>query len=152
MLESRKFNVEDIARFMGVPSVLINDTSASTTWGSGIKEINTGFYKLTIRPYLERIEASIKRHLMTPQMWPYNDIEFNFSALLRATYEERVQARATAINSGQMTPNEARNEEGREDLEGGDQLLVNGSLIPVSEAGQESQTTPEGEEDETNTP
>ena len=60
LLESRRFSIEDIARFMGVPSVLINDTSASTTWGSGISEINSGFYKLNLKPYLERYEGKFK--------------------------------------------------------------------------------------------
>lgn len=63
LLESRRFSIEDIARFYGVPSVLINDTASGTTWGSGIEQINMGFYKLNLKPYLERIESSIKRHL-----------------------------------------------------------------------------------------
>jgi HK97 family phage portal protein len=83
LLESRRFSIEDIARFMGVPSVLINDQNTST-WGSGIAEINTGFLKLNLKPYLERIEASIKRHLMPRSDWETIDIEFNFDSLLRA--------------------------------------------------------------------
>lgn len=157
MIENRHYNVEDIARFMGVPSVLINDTSAATTWGSGIQEINRGFYKLNLRPYLERIESSLKRHLMPVTDWDRYDLEFNFDSLLRASYEERVKAKATAINSGQLTPNEARNDEGLEDKDGGDQILVNGSLTPVGMAGQKN-TQPEpalnqseDEDDEENT-
>ena len=65
LLETRRFQIEDIARFFGVPSVLINDTSASTTWGSGIEQIVQGFYKLGLRPYLERFEASIQNSLLS---------------------------------------------------------------------------------------
>ena len=131
MIENRRFNVEDVARFYGVPSTLINDTSGTTTWGSGIEQINRGFYKLNLRPYLERIESSIKRHLIPRRDWDSVDIEFDFDSLLRASYEERVSAKATAINSGQLTPNEARNDEGLEDKEGGDDIYLNGTLTPA---------------------
>jgi HK97 family phage portal protein len=59
LLQARRFQIEDIARFFNVPSVLINDTSGSTVWGSGIEQIITGWYKLGFRPELERIEQSI---------------------------------------------------------------------------------------------
>jgi len=136
MIENRRFQVEDIARFMGVPSVLINDTSASTAWGSGIEQINMGFYKLNLRPYLERIEASMKRWLIPESDWDKIEIEFDFDQLLRADQTTRITGYSTAINSGQMTPNEARAKEGRAHAEGGNTIYLNGSLIP---AGTESE-------------
>ena len=131
LLESRKFSIEDIARFMGVPSVLINDTAASTTWGSGIEQINQGFYKLNLKPYLERIESSIKRHLMSQSDWENVDIEFNFDSLLRADKVTRLDAQSKAVNAGIMTPDEARAEEGLAPKEGGDKIYLNGSLVPA---------------------
>ena len=129
LLESRRFSIEDIARFMGVPSVLINDTAGSTVWGSGINQLIDGFYKLNLRPYLERIESSIKRHLMVPSDFNSIDIEFDFDSLLRADLATRLDTNSKAINSGQLTPNEARAEEGRGPMDGGDQLLVNSTLV-----------------------
>jgi len=137
MLESRRFNVEDIARFMGVPSVLINDTAGSTTWGSGIEQIINGFYKINMKPYLERFESSLKRHLIPRSDWDTIDIEFDFDSLLRASKQDRMTAKSVAINSGQLTPNEARNDEGLEDKEGGDDIYLNGSLV---KAGTEPET------------
>lgn len=128
LLESRRFSVEDIARFMGVPSVLINDTAGSTVWGSGIGELVTGFYKLNLKPYLERIESSMVRHLIPREDWGTYEIEFDFDSLLRADRQTRMVANSTAINSGQLTPNEARNMEGLPDKEGGDDIYLNGSL------------------------
>lgn len=136
LLESRRFSVEDIARFMGVPSVLINDTASSTTWGSGIEQINMGFYKLNLKPYLERIESSMKRHLMPEKDWQSIDIEFDFDSLLRADSLTRSETYSKAINSGQMSPNEVRALEGRPPKEGGDKIYLNGSLVP---AGTERQ-------------
>lgn len=139
MLGNRRFNVEDIARFMGVPSVLINDTAASTTWGSGIHEIIKGFYKVNLTPYLERIESSMQRWIMPMGDWGKVEIEFNFDSLLRADPKERAERDSIRINSGQITPNESRNAEGLLDKEGGDQLFVNGSLTPIDQITTESQ-------------
>lgn len=132
LLETRKFQIEDIARFMGVPSVLINDTSGSTTWGSGIEQLVQGFYKLNLRPYLERIESSIKRHLMPVGDWDGVDIEFDFDALLRADKLARYEAYAKAINAGLVMPNEPRADEGLPPMPGGDQLIVNGNMVPLN--------------------
>lgn len=134
LLESRRFQIEDLARFFGVPSVLINDTSGSTTWGSGIEQLVQGFYKLNLRPYLERFEASIKYNLLAPGLRNKTVIEFDFDALLRGDRSARAEARQKELNSGQITPNEARAEEGRAPLPGGDVLLVNSTMIPITQA------------------
>ena len=131
LLESRRFSIEDIARFMGVPGVLINDTQSSTTWGSGIEQINMGFYKLNLKPYLERIESSIKRHLMPREDWETIDIEFSFDSLLRADAATRAETNSKKINSGQASPNEVRASEGLEPKDGGDTIYLNGSLVPA---------------------
>jgi HK97 family phage portal protein len=134
LLESRRFQIEDIARFFGVPSVLINDTVSSTTWGSGIHEIVQGFYKLNIRPYLERIESSIIQNLMAPGSRRAAHVEFDFDALLRADMGARYEGWQKGINAGMITPNEARAAENLPPVEGGDTLLVNGTMIPIMQA------------------
>ena len=144
LLESRRFSIEDIARFMGVPSVLINDTAASTTWGSGIEQINQGFYKLNLKPYLERIESSIKRHLMTRKEWDSVDIEFNFDSLLRADKVTRLDAQSKAVNAGILSPNEARAEEGMKPMDGGDKIYLNGSLVPAGTTQRQTQVINNG--------
>jgi HK97 family phage portal protein len=141
LLESRRFSIEDIARFMGVPSVLINDTAGSTVWGSGISQLVEGFYKLNLRPYLERIESSIKRHLMDPKDFDKFDIEFDFDSLLRADVATRLDTYGKAVNSGQMSPNETRAAEGRPPKPGGDEIYLNGSLVPAGQSKEVSQIT-----------
>lgn len=144
LLESRKFSIEDIARFMGVPSVLINDTSASTTWGSGIEQINQGFYKLNLKPYLERIESSMKRWLMAQSDWENTDIEFNFDSLLRADKATRADAQSKSVNAGILSPNEARASEGLPPKEGGDPIYLNGSLVPAGTNTRQTQAIDNG--------
>lgn len=139
LLENRRFQVEDIARFMGVPSILINDTKSSTTWGSGISEIKQGFYQFHLKPYLERIESSLKRNLMPESDWSQYEIEFDFDSILRADAKTRTEAYATAINSGQMTPNESRAKQGLPPKENGDELFVNGALISINNSRNEDE-------------
>jgi HK97 family phage portal protein len=133
LLETRKFQIEDIARFIGVPSVLINDTAGSTGWGSGIEQLVEGFYKLNLRPYLERIECSLKRHLMPEADWDRYEIEFDFDSLLRADLAARMESYQKGINAGVYTPDEARGFEGLPPKPGGDRLLVNGTMVPVDQ-------------------
>lgn len=124
LLETRKYTVEDIARFWGVPSVLINDTGGSTVWGSGIGEIVTGFYKLNLRPYLERLEESIRIDLLSVADRDKYVPAFDFDSLMRADTATRVKNHQTMVLSGQMTINEARQAEGRSRVDGGDVVLV----------------------------
>jgi len=137
LLDSRRFQIEDIGRFFGVPSILLNQTFGQSSLGSNVYEILSAFYKLNLRPYLEKFEASVPRWLMEPGDAAKYECEFDFdAALLRADLLTRMQANREAINSGQCTPNEARISEGKPALAGGDQLLIQGAMIPIQQAGQ----------------
>lgn len=132
LLETRRFQIEDIARFFGVPSVLINDTSASTTWGSGIEQIVQGFYKLGLRPYLERFEASIQNSLLTVSERRTYEFEFDFNALLRGDEKTRYATYKEAVLNGLKTVNECRQSEGLEPVDGGDVAYMQGQMTPLA--------------------
>lgn len=137
LLASRKFQIEEICRWYGVPSVMINDTTSTTVWGSGIQQIVEGFYKLTLRPLLEKIEASILANLMSPVEAMRREVEFDFEALLRTDLKSRLESYRIGVQAGILTPNEARADEGRPPLDGGDQLLIQGATIPLVNAGRQ---------------
>ena len=132
LLETRRFQIEDIARFFGVPSVLINDTAASTVWGSGVEQIVQGFYKLGLRPYLERYEASIKNSLLEPGERSQFDFEFDFNALLRGDEKTRFATYKEAVLNGLKTINECRKIEGLPSVEGGDVAYMQGQMTPIT--------------------
>jgi HK97 family phage portal protein len=132
LLETRRFQIEDIARFFGVPSVLINDTSASTTWGSGIQQIVEGFYKLGLRPYLERYEAAIRNTLLSADDKRNFEFEFDFGALLRGDEQTRYATYKEAIISGFKTINECRQREGLEPILGGDVAYLQAQMTPIT--------------------
>lgn len=131
LLETRRFQIEDIARFFGVPSVLINDTNASTTWGSGIEQIVQGFYKLGLRPYLERFESSIQNSLLTAKERSEYMFEFDFQNILRSDEKTRFSTYKEAVMNGLKTINECRLEEGLAPLDGGDSAFMQAQMTPI---------------------
>lgn len=132
LLASRQFQIADICRWYGVPSVLVNDTNGSTVWGTGIGQIILGFYKLAVRPMLEKIELSGKVNLMEFEDQANYEMEFDLDALTRADQATRFTSYRTGIQGGVMTPNQARAEEGWDSLPGGDVLYMQGATVPLS--------------------
>mgnify|MGYP000259229976 CR=1 FL=1 len=133
MIQTRRFQLEDIARFFGVPSFLINDTEKTTTWGSGIEQMMIGFYQLNMRPYLTRFEQSMAKKLLTPEQRRTYIIEFNFEGLLRADSKGRSEYYSTMVNNGMMTRNEIRKRENLPRVEGGDDLTAQMNLAPLDQ-------------------
>lgn len=133
LLASRQFQISEICRWYGVPSVMINDTSSTTVWGSGIEQIVSGFYKLTLRPLMEKIEASILVNLMSPSEASRYEIEFDFNALTRSDLKTRYDSYRIGIYGGFLKPNEARRMEGMEDADGGDSLFMQGANMKLTD-------------------
>ena len=131
LLEARRFQINDIARFFNVPSVMINDTSGSTVWGSGIEQIITGWYKLGLRPELERIESSIKCHLMGRAESERMSVHFDFEELLRTDFKTRVDTGSRAVGAGLMTRNEWRQREWLPEIQGADKLTAQINLTEI---------------------
>lgn len=137
LLETRQFAVQDLARWFGVPSVLINDTAQSTSLGSSTAQIIDGFYRLKLRPQLERIEQAIERRVLTPRQRAENiSVEFNLDALLRASLKDRMEIYAKAVQNGLKTRNECRLKENDMPLEGGDMLTAQVNLVPLDMLGE----------------
>jgi len=143
LLASRKFQIAEICRWYGVPSVMVNDNNGTSTWGTGIEQIMDGFYKLTMRPLLEKVEQSMKVHLASLVERDSIEFEFDFDALLRASLKSRFEAYRVAIASGVMTPNEARKLENLEPKDGGDQLYMQGAMMPIADNENENNHGPE---------
>jgi HK97 family phage portal protein len=140
LLDTRRFQVEDIARFMDVPSVLINDTAGTTAWGSGIGQIMRGWYKRSLRNRVRSLQESMRSSLIPAGQRNRTRIAHDFDDLLKLDKGERMEANQKAINSGVITPNEARQEEDLPPLDGGDLLYANGAILPL--AGRSADSRP----------
>jgi HK97 family phage portal protein len=113
-LETRKFQVAEIARMFGVPPHMIGDVERSTSWGTGIEQQNIGFVTHTLLPWLSRIESAFARITPNGQY-----MKFNVNALLRGDLKSRYEAYQLAIDSGFMNPDEARALEEQPPIPGG---------------------------------
>jgi HK97 family phage portal protein len=138
LLSSRKFQISEICRWYGVPSVMVNDSNGTSVWGSGIEQIVQGFYKLTLRPLLEKVEASMLVNLMSESDRRNMEVEFDFNALLRSDIKTMFESYKSAVNGSLMTPNEARKELHLPPVEAGDTLFLQGAMVPIDQLGQEN--------------
>ncbi|AQQ67480.1 phage portal protein [Microbulbifer agarilyticus] len=138
MLETRRFQLKDISRFFGVPSILINDQEGTTTWGTGVEQIMLGFYQLTMRPYLTRWEEALREQLFRGVERNRYSLEFAFEGLLRADSKGRAEYQSQMVNNGLMTRNEARKKENLPPLPGGDVLTAQTALAPLEQLGQQN--------------
>ena len=84
MLETRSFNVETICRWFGVPPTLVFHGEKASNWGTGLEQQNLSFLTYHLRPWLSKIEQSIRKNLFSPADKPRYFGEFNVEGLLRA--------------------------------------------------------------------
>jgi HK97 family phage portal protein len=142
MLMTRGFNVEDVARWMGVPPILIGHASeGQTMWGSGVEQIILGWLVLGLRAYLRRIESAVNFRLLTAadRVAGYS-FEFNVEGLLRADSTARAQLMSTLAQNGLRTRNELRRIDNWPAMDGADELTVQSNLMPIDKLGEQQQS------------
>jgi len=137
LLDTRKFSVEDIARWFGISSVMINDTNKTTTWGTGIGQLIEGFYKFRLRPMLESLEQCLERRVLTSGQREIYSVEFSLDAILRGSLADRLDAGAKGVQNGLYTRNEWRQLENLPKMKGGDELTAQLNLAPISQLGSQ---------------
>lgn len=142
LLETRRFSIEEIARWFGIPGVLINDTSKSTTWGTGIQQIIEGFYKFRLRTVICSLEQALELRVFTAAQRKKYTVEFSLDALLRGSMKERLEVGVKAVVNSLMTPDEWRQLENLPKLPGGDKLLAQSSLVHLEKVGEKPATPP----------
>lgn len=115
LLEARQFQVVDIARAFGVPPHMIGETTANTSWGSGIEAMSRGFVTYTLQPHLRRIETELNRKL-----FPNNSarfVRFDREALTEGDSQAQAEYFRAALGGpgtgrGWMTVDEIRQKKG----------------------------------------
>lgn len=123
LLESRKYQVIDIARAFGVPPFMIGANDTTTSWGTGIEQMTLGFVKFTLQTYLNRIEQEINRKFFRTSRY---FVEFNLDGLLRGDSKSEGeflrQARGGSQGPGWLTLNEVRRIKNQPPIAGGDTI------------------------------
>ncbi len=123
LLETRSFNVADIARIFGVPPHMIGHMDKSSSWGTGLEQQSLGFLIYTLRPLITRIEKEVQRKIIRSHDYFF---KFNIDGLLRGDIKSRYEAYQVALGGNQqpgfLTINEVRKLEDRGQIDGGNEL------------------------------
>lgn len=136
LLDSRRFSVEDVCRWFGVPPILLSHASqGQTMWGSGIEQIVLGWYVLQLRPRLVKLEKAIKRQLLNAEEKRTLYFEYNAEGLLRGDSAARAEFYWKMLQVGAMTPNQICEKENLPKWLGGDTHFVNSTLQPIGSDG-----------------
>jgi len=144
-LETRKFQINEIARIFRVPPHMLADLEKSSF--SNIEQQSLEFVKYTLDPWVVRWEQSMCRVLLSESEKPAYFIKFNVDGLLRGDYASRMSGYATARQNGWMSANDIRELENLDRIAselGGDLYLINGAMTKLEDTGAFANNTKEG--------
>ena len=135
-LETRKFQINEIARIFRVPPHMVGDLEKSSF--SNIEQQSLEFVKYTLDPWVIRWEQSLQRALLGFGEKDKYFFKFNLEGLLRGDYQSRMNGYAIGRQNGWMSANDIRELENLDRIpaeEGGDLYLINGNMLPMRDAG-----------------
>ena len=135
-LQTRKFQIDEIARIFRVPPHMVGDLDKSSF--SNIEQQSLEFVKYSLSPWISRWEQAIHRTLVLPSEKPRYFARFNVEGLLRGDYQSRMNGYAVARQNGWMSANDIRELENLDRIsaeDGGDLYLINGNMTKLADAG-----------------
>ena len=135
-LETRKFQINEIARLYRIPPHMVGDLEKSSF--SNIEQQSLEFVKYTLDPWVVRFEQAFQKALLLPDEKKTYFIKFNVDSLLRGDYQSRMNGYAIGRQNGWLSTNDIRRLEDMNPLskeEGGDLYLVNGNMTKLEDAG-----------------
>lgn len=135
-LETRKFQINEIARLYRIPPHMVGDLEKSSF--SNIEQQSLEFVKYTLDPWVIRWEQAMQRSLLLPKEKQEFFIRLNVDGLLRGDYQSRMNGYAIGIQNGFLCPNDVRELENMNlipDEKGGNKFLCNGNMVDLARAG-----------------
>ena len=148
-LETRKFQINEIARIFRVPPHMVGDLEKSSF--SNIEQQSLEFVKYTLDPWVIRWEQSIMRSLFSEDEKKEYFVKFNLEGLLRGDYQSRMNGYAIGRQNGWMSANDIRELENLDRIpaeDGGDLYLINGNMLPLKNAGAFADTAIDNRKEE----
>ena len=143
MIETRLFNVSEIARFFNISPVLLQDLSKSSY--STVEAANLQFLTQTLLPYISIIEAEFNRKLVGEENI---FIDLDEREFLRTDSQSTANYYVTLVNAGILSRNEVREQLGYNKVEGGDELAIPYTNTEQNTFGDKSEEKPEEEKPE----
>lgn len=137
MTEARRFQVIEIARAYQLPPVFLQDFADGVKANAEQQDLH--LVKHLIGQWCEAFEGEMNLKLFGRSLKGNRYIEHNLDGLLRGDFKARMEGYSSAIQHGVMTPDEAREKEGRQKMEGGDKLYMQGAMMPLDRLGEAKQ-------------
>lgn len=132
-LQTRKFQLNEIARIFRIPPHMIGDLEKSSF--SNIEQQSLEFVKYTLTPWLSRWEMAMKKTLLSPTEKKDYFFKLNVEGLLRGDYKTRMEGYSIGIQNGFLSPNDVRELENLNRIEHGDVYAVNGNMLKLEDIG-----------------
>ena len=148
-LETRKFQINEIARLYRIPPHMVGDLEKSSF--SNIEQQSLEFVKYTLDPWVIRWEQSLQRALLLPGEKGKYFIKLNVDGLLRGDYQSRMNGYAVGRQNGWLSANDIREMENLNpipDEEGGNLYLINGAMTKLADAGAFAEISEQEEAEE----
>lgn len=135
LVENRIESVRQIARFVNLPPVILGENSG-TNWS--LKDVDRFLAMHTINRWKNLFQQEFQLKLF-PNRNDERFIRLDLSELQRAMLADRLAANQKAINSAQLTPNEAREKENmpRDPSPMADKLYIQSATILLDSVGEE---------------
>ena len=135
-LETRKFQLNEIARIFRIPPHMIGDLEKSSF--SNIEQQSLEFVMYTLDPWVVRWEQALQRTLFSESEKRQYFVKFNVDGLLRGDYQSRMNGYAVGRQNGWLSSNDIRELENLNRIPaelGGDLYLINGNMTKLADAG-----------------
>lgn len=135
-IQNRQFQIQEICRFFGVNPFMVFQYENNNSYASS-EQFMLQHLTHTLSPIYTMIEQSADAFLLSDgDRADGYYFMFNDSGLLRTDAKTRAEVNRIHISSGVLTPNEVRALEDRDPMEGGDELIIQGAMVPLKDAGK----------------
>jgi len=135
MIETRKMQLGEVARFFGVPEVLIGASGGGTgAWPASFEQQMQFFLTFTLQDYIDEWECSILDSLIADKRTVSAD--HDVKGFIKMDAKTRAEVQASQAQNGTRTRNELRKEDNMPPKEGADDLTVQVNLTPAQSLGE----------------
>lgn len=132
LIEARLFQIQELCRLYNLPPVFAGDLSKGTFANTEQQDLMLTKHNIGQRAKQLEDELNLK---LFGQRRRSRKVKHNLDGLQRGDFKSRIEGLARAIQTAQMTPDEARALEERPAMAGGDQLYIQGATVPLQSAG-----------------
>lgn len=133
MIQTRNMQVSEIARFYGVPEVLIGGGGATSAWPASFEQQLLSFLTFTLQDYLDEWESGIRYSLLVGRDRERYFADHDVTGFIKMDSTTKAELQSKWVQNGLKTRNEIRKLNNDPPMDGGDELTIQVNLAPIGE-------------------